>query len=245
MQTTQWIIELRGVSRVFATANRRHAVLNNVSLRVARGAFVAIVGKSGSGKSTLLNIIAGLDRPTHGQVVVDGVDVHSLSEDGLATWRGKNVGVVFQAFHLLPTLTVLENVLLPIDLNSELPAELARQRAIGLLRLLGVMEHHDKFPTALSGGEQQRVAIARALANDPPLIVADEPTGNLDTQTAREVLDLLGGLVERGRTVLMVTHEQTIREAVQDVVVLSDGAVVDSIENHRRRPMPWSLLANG
>jgi len=204
------------------------AVFSQVSLDVAAGEFVAIVGKSGSGKSTLINLIAGIDRPSAGEVVVAGTAVHTLDESRLASWRGRHVGVVFQFFQLLPTLTVLENVMLPMDFCATYAKAQARERALRLLADVGIAEHAHKLPSALSGGQQQRAAIARALANDPPLIVADEPTGNLDTATADAVLALLCGLARTGKTVLMVTHERDVSRIADRVVTLADGRVVDN-----------------
>jgi len=202
--------------------------LRAVTLDLPRGEFVAIVGKSGSGKSTLINLIAGIDRPTSGEVRVAGTDVHGLDESRLATWRGRSVGVVFQFFQLLPTLTVLENLMLPMDFCGTYPKAQARERALALLAEVGIAEQAHKLPAALSGGQQQRAAIARALANDPPLIVADEPTGNLDSATADAVLALLASLARRGKTVLMVTHERDVSRIADRVIGLADGRVVDN-----------------
>src|SRR5512142_388206 len=185
------IIQLRGVSKRFASAAGSFVALDGVDLEIPAGSFVAIVGKSGSGKSTLLNLVAGIDRPSEGEVLVAGTPVHALGESALAAWRGRNVGVVFQFFQLLPTLTVLENVMLPMDFCRTYPVAKARVRALALLEQVGIADQAGKLPSALSGGQQQRAAIARALANDPPLLLADEPTGNLDSHTAEAVLDLL------------------------------------------------------
>ncbi len=220
------LIELLDVSKVFTTPAGAVRAVNNVTLRLPRGAFVAVVGRSGSGKSTLVNVIAGLDRATSGSVRVGGVKVNELSESALAQWRGRNVGVVFQFFQLLPTLTVAENVMLPMNLCGTARGEAARTKALGLLAQVGIADQADKVPTALSGGQQQRAAIARALANDPPLIVADEPTGNLDVESSNLVTDLLRDLARRGRTVLMVTHEREVENRVDQVVGLADGQVV-------------------
>src|SRR5690606_8546392 len=169
---------------------------------------IAITGKSGSGKSTLLNVITGIDRPTAGSVLINGIRVDKLSESELASWRGKNVGVVFQFFQLLPTLTTLENVMLPMDFCNTYPKKDRKERALSLLQMVDIGEQADKFPSTLSGGQQQRAAIARALANDPPLIVADEPTGNLDSATAKAIFELFARLARSGKSVLVVTHEQ-------------------------------------
>jgi len=220
------VIELRGATRVFPGPGRGFVALDRVDLRVAAGELVAIVGASGSGKSTLLNLIAGIDRPTGGEVRVAGTAVHTLDESRLAAWRGRHVGVVFQFFQLLPTLTVIENVMLPMDFCGTRPPAQARRHALGLLDQVGIADQADKLPSALSGGQQQRAAIARALANDPPLIVADEPTGNLDSATASRVVELLAGLARAGRTVLMVTHERDLARVVDRTVTLVDGKVV-------------------
>jgi putative ABC transport system ATP-binding protein len=220
------LIELVDVTRVFESAAGAVTAVNGVTLSLPRGAFVGVVGRSGSGKSTLVSLIAGLDHATRGSIQVGGVAVDGLGEDALALWRGRNVGVVFQFFQLLPTLTVAENVMLPMDLCGTARPAPARRRALELLDLVGIADQADKLPTALSGGQQQRSAIARALANDPPLVVADEPTGNLDLQTSNLVLELLRQLARQGRTVLMVTHERDVEERVDLVVSLADGRVV-------------------
>ncbi len=219
------LIELRGVTRIFESAGGAVTAVDDVSLTLPAGAFIGVVGRSGSGKSTLVNLIAGLDRCTRGSIRVGDVAVDTLDEDALARWRGRNVGVVFQFFQLLPTLTVAENVMLPMDLCDTARGADARRRALELLDLVGIREQADKLPTALSGGQQQRAAIARALANDAPLLVADEPTGNLDQQTSTMVLDLLRSLAKQGRTVLMVTHERDVERRVDQVIRLVDGRI--------------------
>jgi putative ABC transport system ATP-binding protein len=200
--------------------------VDHLSLEVAQGEFVAVVGRSGSGKTTLLNLLAGIDRPTSGTVWAAGADLGRLSESGLAGWRGQNVGLVFQFFQLLPTLTVVENVMLPMDFANKVPAGQRRDRARQLLDQVGVGDQADKLPATLSGGQQQRAAIARALANDPPLLLADEPTGNLDSATADAVLALFAGLNTEGRTIVVVTHERDIRSIVGREVTLQDGRIV-------------------
>jgi putative ABC transport system ATP-binding protein len=220
------MIEIRGVTKQYPTAAGGFAALRDVELRIAPGELVAVVGKSGSGKSTLLNLVAGIDRPTSGEVVVAGTRLDGLDEGPLAAWRGRHVGVVFQFFQLLPTLTVLENVALPMDLCATRSRQGARRRALELLDLVGIAEQAGKLPAALSGGQQQRAAIARALANDPPVLVADEPTGNLDSRTADSVLALLADSAGQGRTVLMVTHERDVAARVGRVITLADGVVV-------------------
>jgi putative ABC transport system ATP-binding protein len=219
------LIRLRDVTRSYALGEDELRALDAVSLELPAGGFVAVTGRSGSGKSTLVNMVAGLDRPSAGTVYVGDAAIHALSEDALALWRGKHVGVVFQFFQLLPTLTVAENVALPMDFCDRCSPAEARERALELLASVGIAEQADKLPTALSGGQQQRAAIARALANDPELVVADEPTGNLDSKTAEDVLQLLLGLTERGKTVLMVTHDTRLTAHASRVVTLVDGRV--------------------
>jgi putative ABC transport system ATP-binding protein len=186
-----------------------------------------VVGKSGSGKTTLLNVLAGIDRPTSGTISVAGTPVHSLSESQLAEWRGRTIGLVFQFFQLLPTLTVAENVMLPMDFAKIIPAAERRSRALELLDRVGIREQADKLPASLSGGEQQRAAIARALANDPPILVADEPTGNLDEHTGTSVLELFAKLNADGRTVIVVSHARDISRYASRQVTLVDGRIAD------------------
>jgi putative ABC transport system ATP-binding protein len=220
------LIDLRDVIKTYETGAGAFTALKGIDLQVDKGEFVAVVGKSGSGKSTLLNVLAGIDRPTSGHVVVGGIAVHALREGQIAAWRGRNVGVVFQFFQLLPTLTAVENVMLPMDFCHMYPARQRRIHAMSLLNLVDVAEQADKLPASLSGGEQQRVAIARALANDPPILVADEPTGNLDSHTAEDVLQLFEDLATSGKTVVMVTHEHDIARRVTRTVTLADGEIV-------------------
>jgi putative ABC transport system ATP-binding protein len=219
------MIELRGVSKTYPGAGEGFTALKGIDLSVSSGEYVAIVGKSGSGKSTLLNMLTGIDHPSTGQVVINGTDVHTLAESELARWRGRNVGIVFQFFQLIPTLTVIENVLLAMDFVNAIPGSQRQERAEMLLDGVGIGEHRHKLPSALSGGEQQRAAIARALANDPPILVADEPTGNLDSHTAMHVQNLFTNLVEEGKTVIVVTHETTPNTRFERVITLSDGTV--------------------
>jgi len=221
------VIELRGAARVYPTPEGPFAALAAVDLDLAAGELVAVVGKSGSGKSTLVHLIAGLDRPTAGTVRVAGTPLGELAEGALSAWRGRHVGVVFQFFQLLPTLTVLENVLLPIDLCGTLAPARARTRARALLDQVGIADQADKLPNALSGGQQQRAAIARALANDPEVVLADEPTGNLDSTTADAVLELLRGLARAGKTIVVVTHDRDIASRADRMVTLVDGRVAE------------------
>jgi putative ABC transport system ATP-binding protein len=219
------LIDLRDVVKTYETGAGDLTVLKDVTLQVRRGEFISVVGPSGSGKSTLLNMVTGVDRPTSGEVFVGGEAVHELSENQLARWRGRNVGVIFQFFQLLPTLTVVENVMLPMDFCGVYPRRQRRERAIHLLEQVDIAEHADKLPSALSGGEQQRAAIARALANDPPVVVADEPTGNLDTTTANEVFALFEKLVGQGKTLLVVTHDRSLSGRTERVLHLLDGRI--------------------
>jgi putative ABC transport system ATP-binding protein len=222
------VVELHGVTKRYERPEGpSFEALSGVSLTAAAGELVAVVGKSGSGKSTLLNLVAGLDRPSEGRVVVAGADLGSMGESALAAWRGRRVGVVFQFFQLLPTLTILENVLIAMDFVGAIARGERRARAEALLEQVGIADHAAKLPAALSGGEQQRAAVARALANDPPLLLADEPTGNLDSRTSAALLDLFAGLVARGRTLVVVTHDDEIARRAARVVRLADGAVVE------------------
>ena len=220
------LISLRGVSKVYASAAGRVGALEDVDLEIGSGELVAIIGKSGSGKSTLINLLTGIDSPTAGQIRVAATEVHALDQDALAGWRGRSVGVVFQFFQLLPSLTVAENVMLPMDFCNTYPAGERRARALALLGQLGIGEQADKLPSALSGGQQQRAAIARALANDPPLLVADEPTGNLDSRTAEEVMQLFAQCARAGKTVVMATHERDLGRYFARSVSLADGRIV-------------------
>jgi len=230
------LIELHDVTKKYPVAGHDFAALQGINLSIPAGEFVAVVGKSGSGKSTLLNLIAAIDRPTSGEIRIGGELLHHGDESRLATWRGRTVGVVFQFFQLLPTLTVLENAMLPMDFCKTLPPRRARARALNLLEKVGIADQANKLPAALSGGQQQRAAIARALANDPPLVVADEPTGNLDTQTAEAVLALLTGLTRAGKTVLMVTHERDLAGRVDRVIKLVDGRIEADNQGGRLNP---------
>jgi putative ABC transport system ATP-binding protein len=221
-------VELEAVRKVYVTGAGEFEALKGVDLQVVAGEFVAVVGKSGSGKSTLINMITGIDRPTDGKVWVAGTPVHTLTENQIAVWRGRTVGVVFQFFQLLPTLTALENVMLPMDFcNVYDPAE-RPERALRLLGLVGVRDQAGKLPANLSGGQQQRVAIARSLANDPPLLVADEPTGNLDSRTAGAVIDLFKELAHGGKTILMVTHDKDLVHRSSRIVTVAEGQIATS-----------------
>ena len=221
------IIDLRQVQKDYEIPSGSFTALQGINLRIQPAEFVAIVGKSGSGKTTLLNLLAGIDRPTRGEVVVAETSLGSLSESDLAEWRGRNVGLVFQFFQLLPTLTVAENVMLPMDFAGIIPASKRHSKALELLERVDILDQADKLPVALSGGQQQRAAIARALANDPPILMADEPTGNLDEATRTSVLELFAKLNADGRTIIVVTHERDISQYTNRQVTLVDGHIAD------------------
>jgi putative ABC transport system ATP-binding protein len=222
------MISLQRVTKTYQTPAGTFSALRGIDLEIKAGEFVAIVGKSGSGKSTLLNLLGGIDHPSSGSVTVAGAALQELTETQLAAWRGRKVGFVFQFFQLLPTLTSAENVMLPMDFCRTFPPRERRKRALDLLDRVGVAPQADKLPSALSGGEQQRVAIARALANDPPVVLADEPTGNLDSVTAGAVLDLFRTMARSGTTVVIATHERDITRLVDRKVEVADGGLVAS-----------------
>ena len=219
------MISLHQVNKNYETPGGAFLALRDVDVRISAGEFVGIVGKSGSGKSTLLNMIAGIDRPSSGTVTVANTTIDTLPENKLAAWRGRNVGFVFQFFQLLPTLTAIENVMLPMDFCKTFPARERRRRAHALLERVGVGAQADKLPSTLSGGEQQRVAIARALANNPPIVIADEPTGNLDSITARGILNLFRELANQGTTVVIATHEPDIVRVSDRKLQIADGVI--------------------
>jgi putative ABC transport system ATP-binding protein len=221
------LVDLAQVVKIYESAAGRFTALNGVDLKLDPGEFLSIIGKSGSGKSTLINMITGIDRPTSGQVMVNGAAIHTLNEEQIALWRGRSVGVIFQFFQLLPALTAVENVMLPMDYWGRCPAAERPERAMHLLELVEMADYAHKLPAQLSGGQQQSVAIARALANDPPVLAADEPTGNLDQRTADHVMRLFESLVEHGKTILMVTHDRDLAERALRTVVIADGEIVD------------------
>jgi ABC-type lipoprotein export system ATPase subunit len=221
------IIDLHDVNKSYKTAVGDYPALKNIDLQINSGEFVSIIGKSGSGKSTLLNMITGIDRPTAGEVFVNGTAVHQMNENRMARWRGNNLGIVFQFFQLLPMISVVENIMLPMDFCRTYPMSERRVRAMELLELVELADHAHKLPTALSGGQQQRVAIARALANDPPIVIADEPTGNLDSKTAESVFALFNNLVAQGKTIIIVTHDSGLAKQTHRTALIADGEIVN------------------
>ena len=225
------IIRLQRVVKTYESAAGSFTALKGIDLQIDPGQFASIIGKSGSGKSTLINMITGIDRPTAGQVLVDRTAVHTLSEGQIAVWRGRTIGVIFQFFQLLPTLTAIENVMLPMDYSGMVSPGERPARAMALLEQVGMADLAHQMPAALSGGQQQSVAIARALANDPPILAADEPTGNLDSRTAESVFRLFEDMADSGKTILMVTHDNELAVRAQHTVVLADGEIVDERDN--------------
>ncbi|MES2825703.1 MAG: ABC transporter ATP-binding protein [Pseudomonadota bacterium] len=219
------LIVLKNVCKTYPSAAGVFTALDHIDLELWAGEFVAVVGKSGSGKSTLMNVMTGIDQISSGEISIGNTKVHDLKQSELSDWRGKNIGVVFQFFQLLPTLTIIENVMLPMDFCNTFPVHERRARSLALLTKLRIAEQADKLPSALSGGQQQRAAIARALANDPQVLVADEPTGNLDSETAHSIMQLFSGLVAEGKTVLMVTHERDYDHYFDRTISLADGCI--------------------
>ena len=226
-QVSTFMIDMRRVDKYYRSAAGDYHALKSIDLQIKAGEFVSIIGKSGSGKSTLLNMISGIDRPTTGEVWVNGKAVHELNENQMAVWRGGNLGIMFQFFQLLPSLSLLQNVILPMDLAGKYAARERRKRAEHLLDIVGLSEHRNKLPSMISGGQQQRAALARALANDPPLIVADEPTGNLDSKTAETVFALFNDLVAGGKTVIIVTHDSSLAKRAHRTALIADGEIVN------------------
>lgn len=230
------MIELRGVVKRFSNAAGEFTILKGVDLTINRGEFVSIVGKSGSGKSTLLNMVTGIDHPTEGQVVVNGTDIYTgVTESQRSKWRGKNLGIVFQFFQLLPMLTLLENVMLPMDYVDLYDFDERPQRAMELLKLVGLEKFANKLPVLVSTGQQQLAAIARAMACDPPLLVADEPTGNLDTRSADTIIQLFEQFVSQGKTIVMVTHDPSLTSRTHRNIVISDGELIKDSRQVRQK----------
>lgn len=222
-----YIIDLQEINKYYKTPVGDFHALKSIELQIYPGEFVSIIGKSGSGKSTLLNMITGIDRPTSGEVYVNNQAVHELNENRMARWRGKNLGIVFQFFQLLPTISVIENIMLPMDFCRTYPMREREKRAMELLAMVELADHAYKLPTALSGGQQQRIAIARALANDPPVIIADEPTGNLDSKTAESVFAMFHQLVAQGKTIIIVTHDSGLAKQTHRTALIVDGEIVN------------------
>jgi putative ABC transport system ATP-binding protein len=221
----EFIVQVKEVVKSFKVGDGEVTILKGISFDVKQGEFVSIVGPSGNGKSTLLNMITGIDRPTDGDVVVTGRNLNKMSENQMAAWRGENVGIIFQFFQMLPALSLLQNVILPMDFANKYTTRERRERAMHLLDRVGLADQAEKLPSMVSGGQQQRAAIARALANDPPLLVGDEPTGNLDTRTALDVFELFQGLVDSGKSMLMVTHDKELAHRVPRVVEITNGRI--------------------
>jgi len=221
------IIELRNVQKAYESAAGDFLALKGVDMKISAGEFVSIIGKSGSGKSTLLNMITGIDRPTRGEVLVNGTTVHGLDENQLAGWRGESMGIIFQFFQLLPSLSLMQNVILPMDLAGKYKPRERRERAEHLLQIVDLAEQRHKLPSMVSGGQQQRAAVARALANDPPIIIADEPTGNLDSKTSETVFDLFNQLVDQGKTIIIVTHDSSLAQRAHRTALITDGEIVN------------------
>ena len=230
-ESDRHLVDLRDVVKTYRGSAGTFTALKGIDLQVESGAFVSIIGKSGSGKSTLINVITGIDRPTSGEVVVDHIPVHKLTEEQIAVWRGRSVGVIFQFFQLLPTLTSVENILLAMDYGGHYPRTERPEHAMRLLELVGMAEHAHRLPSILSGGQQQCVAIARALANDPILLTADEPTGNLDSKSTEMVFRLFENLADSGKTILMVTHDTELAGRAQRTIRLVDGKIQDEFIN--------------
>jgi putative ABC transport system ATP-binding protein len=229
----EYLIDLRQVVKTYESAAGSFTALKGINLQIDTGEFMSIVGKSGSGKSTLINVITGIDRPTSGQVLIKNTAVHTLNEEQIAVWRGRTIGVIFQFFQLLPTLTAIENVMLPMDYCRAYPTRERPERAMYLLEQMGMADYAHELPSALSGGQQQSIAIARALATDPPILAADEPTGNLDSKTASAVFRLFENLVDSGKTILMVTHDNDLAARAPSTLVIADGEIVDERTNGR------------
>ena len=227
------LVEIRDLNKTFYTPAGEFIALTDINVDFYKGEFISVVGKSGSGKSTLVNMITGIDQPTHGQITIAGIAIQRLGESKMAIWRGRNLGIVFQFYQLLPMLSLVENVMLPMQLAKIYSPQERQQRALGLLEMVDLRADAHKMPSEVSGGQQQSAAIARALANDPPIIIADEPTGNLDSRSAEAVYRLFEELVSQGKTILMVTHDNSLAQRASRVLTLADGAVIhDTRNNH-------------
>lgn len=224
------MISMKGIEKIYKNEAGPYPVLKNINFEVKKGEFLIIMGRSGSGKSTLLNILTGVDKPSSGDVIINNTNIVNYDESKMAEWRGKNIGIIFQFFQLIPTLSVLENILLPMDLVKIIPSKERLNKAMDLLKKVGMENHANKMPSALSGGEQQRVAIARALANDVPLLVADEPTGNLDSKNADIIFELFKKLKKEGKTIIMVTHEREMIDGATRKILMKDGEIIEDSE---------------
>ncbi len=220
------MIDLQDVHKHYPTEAGPVIALNGINLFIESGEYVAVLGKSGSGKTTMVNVITALDRVTRGKIFVDGTAIHLLNETQAAAWRGKHIGIIFESFHLINSLTVLQNVTMPMDFAQYGSLKQRKQRALHLLEQVGIVEHAYKYPNAISGGQQQRVAIARALANDPPILMADEPTGRLDTATARSIYEIFSNLISEGKTVVVMTHDQDLAQRAQRIITIQDGMII-------------------
>jgi putative ABC transport system ATP-binding protein len=223
------IIRMRAITKIFKTAAGETTVLKDINIEVPQGQFMAIVGRSGSGKSTLVNMITGIDHPSSGTVEVGNLPIHQMPESAMAVWRGKHLGIVFQFFQLLPMLTLIENVMLPMDFCNIYSPASREERAFGLLRQVGLEGLAHKLPGAVAGGQQQSAAVARALANDPPILIADEPTGNLDSNTAEQVMCIFEELIDQGKTILLVTHDHSLAQRTNRILLISDGELVNEL----------------
>jgi putative ABC transport system ATP-binding protein len=233
------IVELKNIVKSFPVGDDEITILHDISLDIQQGEFVSIVGPSGNGKSTLLNMVTGIDRPSDGEVIVTGRPVHAMSENELAKWRGQEVGIIFQFFQMLPSLSLLQNVVLPMEFAKKFSRAERRERAMGLLEMVGLADQANKLPSMVSGGQQQRAAIARALATDPPLLIADEPTGNLDAQTAGQVFDLFMRLIEeQGKTMLMVTHDKELADRIPRKIEIVNGRIAQDSRPQIAVPVP-------
>jgi putative ABC transport system ATP-binding protein len=226
------MIDLRRIRKIYQTEAGPFVALKGIDLQIKKGEFVAVVGKSGSGKSTLINMVTGIDHPSDGEVIIADTQIYQLDEGKMAEWRGKNMGIVFQFFQLLPTLTVKENILIPMDLARKYDENERIERALCLLEQFDILDYADKFPNSISQGHSQRAAIARALANDPPILVADEPTGNLDSKTADVIFGLFEKLIENGKTILMVTHDDGLASKAHRKITIADGLIIDEVKYH-------------
>jgi len=226
------VIEMRDIYKIFKTHAGDFPALKDITTFFHMGEFVSVVGKSGSGKSTLVNMLTGIDHPTSGTVTINGAQIHKMSESQMSVWRGKNLGIVFQFFQLLPMLTIRENIMLPMDLAASCPLKERPERAQALLDLVGLADCGEKLPGAIAGGQQQSAAIARALANDPPIIIADEPTGNLDSRSAEEVFGIFTRFTRQGKTIIMVTHDPELARRTDRTLLLADGELIDPTSAH-------------